>query len=232
MVQTSIKKLGSLFYWKKMYKDVKTFVRKCDVCQRNKPNLEAYPGALQHLPISDKVWQDFSIDFVDGLPSSHALYGQPPTFHIPYIQGSSLVDLVDRTLIAKEEAIGLLKFYLKRSQADKYRTGKEFEVGVWVYLKFQPYIQLTVRQGRQHKLLAKFYGPFQIVVRIGKVAYRLQLPDHVKVHPVFHICQLNKCRSKVTTMGSFPICDDIGLIDVEPQAALDRRKEIEQPFMS
>ncbi|GJV55886.1 hypothetical protein Tco_1456891 [Tanacetum coccineum] len=135
-----------------------------------------------------------------------ALYGQPPTFHIPYIQGSSSVDLVDRTLMAREEAIKLLKFYLKRdqdimkSQANKHRINKEFEVGIWVYLKLQPYRQITVRQGSQHKLSANFYGPF-IVTRIGKVAYKLQLPDYVKVHPVFHIFQLKKCRSEEVHMG-------------------------------
>ncbi|GJZ31236.1 putative mitochondrial protein [Tanacetum coccineum] len=197
-VQASLKKLASLFYWKKMSKDVKSFVKKCDICQRNKPNLEAYPGALQPLSIPTRV---------------------------------CLVDLVDRTLVAREEAIGLLKFYLKRaqdimkSQADKHRTYKEFKVGVWVYLKLQPYRQLTVRQGIQHKLLAKFYGPFQIVSRLRKVAYKLQLPDHVKVHLVFHISHLKKCRSEAVNMGTFPFFNDNGLLVMEPQAVLDRRMQ-------
>nr|GEV36004.1 hypothetical protein [Tanacetum cinerariifolium] len=69
-VQASAKKLGITVLLEE-YKDVKTFVRKCDICQRNKPNLEAYPRALQPLPIQDKVWQDVSMDFIDGLPSSH-----------------------------------------------------------------------------------------------------------------------------------------------------------------
>ncbi|GKC03690.1 retrotransposon-related protein, partial [Tanacetum coccineum] len=246
-VHATIKKLGSLFYWKKLSKDVKTFVRKYDVCQRNKPNLEAYPGALQPLPIPDKVWQDVSMDFIDGLPSSHGksvilvvvdrltkyahfialshpytavqvarvfldhiykLHGMPKTIVSDRDKGSSSVDLVDRTLMAREEAIKLLKFYLKRdqdimkSQANKHRINKEFEVGIWVYLKLQPYRQITVRQGSQHKLSANFYGPF-IVTRIGKVAYKLQLPDYVKVHPVFHIFQLKKCRSEEVHMGAY-----------------------------
>nr|GEU68951.1 hypothetical protein [Tanacetum cinerariifolium] len=57
--------------------------------------------------------------------------------------------------------------------------------------------------------------------RIGKVAYKLQLPNDAKVHPVFHTSQLKKCRSEVTEMGSFPLCDEVGLIVVEPQTMLD-----------
>lgn len=51
-----------------MRKEVKEFIQKCDVCQRNKSNLAAYPGLLQPLPISDIVWSQ--MDLIDGLPKS------------------------------------------------------------------------------------------------------------------------------------------------------------------
>ncbi|GJV41659.1 kinase-like domain, phloem protein 2-like protein [Tanacetum coccineum] len=62
-------------------------------------------------------------------------------------------------------------------------------------------------------------------LRIGKVAYKLQLPDHVKVHPVFHISKLKKCRSEAINMGTFPVWVDNGLLAVEPQAVLDMRMQ-------
>ena len=55
-----------------------------------------------------------------------------------------MVDSVDRTLLAREQVIDMLKFHLKRSQdrmknqADKHRTDKSFKVGESVYLKLQP----------------------------------------------------------------------------------------------
>ncbi|GJR23772.1 hypothetical protein Tco_0972299 [Tanacetum coccineum] len=78
------------------------------------------------------------------------------------------VEAVDRTLQAREQTIQLLKFNLKKaqdrrkSQTDKRRSEREFKERDWVYLKLQPYRQLTIRQGRQNKFSAKFFGPFQM----------------------------------------------------------------------
>jgi hypothetical protein len=44
------------------------------------------------------------------------------------------------------------------------------------------------------KLSLKYVGPYPIVKRIGKVAYKLELPpEFAEVHPVFHVSQLQKC---------------------------------------
>ncbi|GJV60187.1 hypothetical protein Tco_1466287 [Tanacetum coccineum] len=83
--------------------------------------------------------------------------------------------------------------------------------------------QLTVRQGMQLKLSSKFYGPIQIIEKVGKVAYKLQLPDKAKVHHVFHVSQLKPCHSKSATMGEFPQPNDEGLIAASPWKLLERK---------
>lgn len=47
--------------------------------------------------------------------------------------------------------------------------------GDWVYLKLQPYIQTSLAPHSNQKLAIKFFGPFQIVARVGAVAYKLLL---------------------------------------------------------
>ena len=66
------------------------------------------------------------------------LYGQAPPLHVPYLGGESIVEAVDRSLRAREEAINILKFHLQRSQnrmkqqADRSRSERTFELDDWV----------------------------------------------------------------------------------------------------
>nr|GEU88020.1 retrotransposon protein, putative, unclassified [Tanacetum cinerariifolium] len=72
--------------------------------------------------------------------------------------------------------------------------------------------QFTIRQGKQNKFLAMFFGPFQVIKKIGAVAYKLKLPSHAMIHLVFHVSQLKACHFDVNEMGHFPQCDAEGMI--------------------
>lgn len=93
----------------------------------------------------------------------------------------------------------LLKHNLEKAQtrmkalADKSRTEIIFEVGDWVFVKFKPYRQSTLRLQRDHKLGRHYFGFYKILKRVSVVAYKLDLPEAAKIHSVFHVSVLKRC---------------------------------------
>ena len=60
--------LSRTFTWNGMARDVRSYVRSCDTCQRAKPCTQVPAGLLQSLPILDQKWESISLDFIVGLP--------------------------------------------------------------------------------------------------------------------------------------------------------------------
>ena len=73
-------------------------------------------------------------------------------------------------------------------------------VGDHVFLKVSP-VKSVVRFGVKGKLNLRYVGPYEVLERIGPVAYRLALPPSLAgVHNVFHVSQLRKCLSNADTV--------------------------------
>ena len=108
--------------------------------------------------------------------------------------------------------------------ADKHRTERSFQVGDWVFLRLQPYKQKSLASKGKWKLSPRFYGPFQVLQRVGEVAYRLNLPSDSKIHPVFHVsCLKLKLGQQISPLPTLPPSDEIGQIISEPLAVLQTR---------
>ena len=369
-VLRTFKKLRQQFYWPGMHGAVQNYVKGCEVCQKIKTETLVPAGLLQPLPIPCQVWDDISLDFIEGLPTSQGrdtimvvvdrfsksahflplshpftaknvaekfvegiikLHGMPKsivsdrdpifisnfwqeffkmsgtklklsssyhpqtdgqteivnrcveqylrcfvhqwprkwcsylpwaeywyntTYHIStgmtpfqalygwlppsiptYKDGLSPVHEVDQQLMRRDELLRQLKVNLERSQnrmkqlADQRRRDITFNIGDWVLLKLHPYRQQTVFKRVHQKLASRFFGPYQILEKIGPVAYKLKLPTEARIHPVFHVSLLksyqlnedvNRERAETKRVELPPFSDD-GVVILEPQTILDYR---------
>ncbi|GKD93396.1 hypothetical protein Tco_1373233 [Tanacetum coccineum] len=86
----------------------------------------------------------------------------------------------------------------QKSYADKRRKPLKFSVGEYVLLKVSPW-KGVVRFGKKGKLAPRFIGPFEIIEKVGPVAYRLRLSEELNgVHDMFYVSNLKKCLADPT----------------------------------
>jgi hypothetical protein len=74
-------------------------------------------------------------------------------------------------------------------------------VGDLEFLKLQSYVQSSLAPRANQKLSFKYFGPFQVLQRIGTVSYKLDLPASL-VHHVFHVSQLKKVVGSHTPVST------------------------------
>lgn len=131
--------------------------------------------------------------------------------------------LLRRDMVLKDlhQNIRSAQARMKRNYESNH-TEREFSVGDWVYLKLQPYKQLSMR--KYFKLSPKYYGPFKVLQRIRVVAYKLELPGDARIHLLFHVSFLKKVVGhNINAQSQLPVVINEKMVLV-PLAVLEYRR--------
>jgi hypothetical protein len=199
--------------------------------------LETYLRCFVHAKPKDwskwislaEYWYNTSHHSALGRSPFEVLYGRKPR-HFGFQQGDSAGNTdLDAWLRERALVLPVIRQHLERAQmrmkkqADKKRLERSFNVGDMVYLKLQPYVQASVVQRVSQKLGFKYFGPYKIIARVGKVSYKLQLPESSKIHPVIHVSQLKKAIHPTDTVSAELPVSLLDVSAVQPVRILEDR---------
>jgi hypothetical protein len=188
-----------------------------------------------------KKWEDYLplVEFAynNGYQESlkmspfEVLYGRSCNTPVSWSNPVNRITIGPDMLKEMEQQVIQIKKNLKiaqnrqKSYADRKRTPREFKTGDHVYLRVRPR-KSSLRMGACAKLAPRYCGPFEVLDRVGPVAYRLALPPTVKAHNVFHVSLLKKYVHDSNHIIDWSVIqvEPEGEFLPEPQCILDRKE--------
>ena len=122
-----------------------------------------------------------------------ALYGYHPPSITSSLRENYRVQAVENHIKHQQEVLKLLKDNLNlaqnrmKQQVDQHRSERSFDVGDRVFLRLQPYKQMSLEQSNKiNKLSPNYFCPYKVLKNIGTMAYKLEFPPECTQISMFH----------------------------------------------
>ena len=167
-----------------------------------------YEGSWdRHIPLVEFVYNN-SFQLSIGMAPCEALYGRKCRTPLCWTELSEKKIIGPDLIQETEEKVKIIIERFKvasdrqKSYADMKRKDVRYEIGENVFLKVFPW-KKVMRFGGKGKLSPRFIGPYEVIEKVGPVAYRLALPPELeKIHNVFHVSMLRRYRSDPSHVAS------------------------------
>ncbi|GJS78796.1 putative reverse transcriptase domain-containing protein [Tanacetum coccineum] len=186
-------------------------------------------GWVKHLPLAEFSYNNSYHASIKVAPYE-ALYGQKCRSPVcctevgeAQLTGPKLIQETTEKIVLIKQRIQAAQDQQK-SYADLKRKPMEFKVRDRVMLKVSPW-KGVVRFGKRGKLNPRYVRPFKVLAKVGKVAYRLELPQELsRVHHTFHVSNLKKCYADeplVMPLEGIHVDDKLQFVE-EPVEIMER----------
>ncbi|GKB13050.1 putative reverse transcriptase domain-containing protein [Tanacetum coccineum] len=180
-----------LYWWPNMKADIAAYVSKCLTCARVKAEHQRPSGLLVQPAIPEWKWDNIMMDFITKLPKSSQ------GFDTIWVIVDRLTKSAHFLPIRKNDPLDkLARLYVNRIVARHEMGGSHPISGnhfrkLWVHMS---HLGKGSYDSDLGKLNLRYVGPFRVLDKVGKVAYRLELPQEFsRVHHTFHVSNLKKC---------------------------------------
>nr|GEZ85479.1 putative reverse transcriptase domain-containing protein [Tanacetum cinerariifolium] len=216
--------IKNLYWWPNMKADIATYVSKCLTCakvkvEHQRPSgfqsertiqtledmlracaIDFGKGWVNHFPLVEFSYNNSYHASIKAAPFE-ALYGRKYRSPVCWTEVGEAQILSPELIQETTEKIVQIKQRIQaardpqKSYADLKHKPMEFQVMDKVMFKVSPW-KGVVRFSKRGKLNPMYVGPFKVLEEIGKVAYKLELPEELsRVHNTFHVSNLKKCHA-------------------------------------
>ncbi|GKA35303.1 putative reverse transcriptase domain-containing protein [Tanacetum coccineum] len=186
-------------------------------------------GWVKHLPLAEFSYNNRYHASIKAAPYE-ALYGRKCRSPVcrakvgeAQLTGPEMIQETTEKIVLIKQRIQAARDRQKSYAALKGKP-MEFEVGDRVMLKVSPW-KGVVRFGKRGTLNPRYVGPFKVLAKVRKVAYRLELPQELsRVHHTFHVSNLKKCYADeplVILLEGIHVDDKLQFVE-EPVEIIER----------